>query len=95
MSKIVTATIAPITADKLRLHNVEELTMEVPIKDPEVFSPTIVSMTPLVVTQETLDHAKEKASQILGIMGQLPATPLSGDLLALALAVLHYSACSE
>jgi hypothetical protein len=88
MSKVVTATIAPITADKLRLD-----TVEIPIKDPDIYSPGIVSMDPVVVTDETLKHAVQVAKQIVGMLDQLPATPLSGDLITLALAVLHREGC--
>lgn len=93
MTKIVQGTISPITVDKLNLKAFENLTVEVLVKDPSIFIPTFESLDPVVVTEETLQHAAEVAAQILNMIDSLPATSLSGDLITLAMAVMHYQAC--
>jgi hypothetical protein len=79
--------IQPITANDL-LPGV--LQMKVPVVSPGIFKPEFVSHDPVRMTGRTLDHALSVAQRTVALKDQMPHTELSGDLLSMAYAVLHY-----
>lgn len=81
------ATIAPIEANKIRL---DRLTVPVPAP-PGVHVPEIVSHSPLVMGEKTLEHARTCAERVIERMGNLPHSAEAGDLLSMAYAILHYT----
>jgi hypothetical protein len=87
-SKIVTGYIQPIEAKDLLLDTVR---VQVPLDMPHVFKSKFVSHDPLVMTQETLDHAHQTAQRMIEMQDQMPHTELSGDLLSMAYSILHYA----
>ena len=87
---VVQATIAPIEAKNLRIDRL------VPIPAPEgVHVPEIVSHSPLVMSQRTIDHARECAKKAVERMANLPHSVEAGDLLAMAYTILHFTGKSE
>jgi hypothetical protein len=95
---IVRATIEPIRAEKILLRNLfpeeEEEVVEAPVPL-EIHCVTLESQEPLVVAQRSLDHAEDVAKRVIALMPQMPLNPITGDLIALAFAVLHYSGKRE
>lgn len=85
-NKIVTASIEPIKAENIKFHNVI-----IPIKPEGVHIPKLENSSPLVVSLDTIKHAKECAEKLIGNMQNLPWTKEAGDLLAMAYTVLHYT----
>ena len=69
----------------------DTITLTVPVPAPGVFTPTFESKDPWVMTPETIEHARQCAQRLVDRMGHLPHTPEAGDLLAMALTVLHYT----
>lgn len=94
MSKIVQGSISPIRADKLRMRDmrIEGEVIEVPIPPPDgVHHPRLISDVPLVVAPETIAHARTVAQALYGRFKNLPVNKEAGDLISLALTVLHYT----
>jgi hypothetical protein len=96
-SKVVTAYIAPIRADKLKITSLDELaadpepvTVEVSLEIPGIHAVQLESRVPLVVREDSLEYAETIAESIVAKMSELPHTAFAGDMLALAFAVLHY-----
>ena len=82
MSKIVEGKIGPIPAHEIRI----------PIQAPPgVHTPQLISADPLVLAPETIAYARAQAQRVFDTMGTLPHTKEAGDLIALALAVLHFT----
>ena len=50
----------------------------------------VVSMSPMVVGQRTLDHAAALARQIVAQIERMPLSQQAGDTIAMAVALLHY-----
>lgn len=96
-SVVTVGYIGPIKASELRnigavvAPKSEEVVVHVPLDIPGIHSPKFVSMDPIVLTPETLEHAKKCAQRLVDSMGNLPMTSQAGDLLSMAFAILHFS----
>lgn len=91
MSQIAVGTIAPIKASEIRLP-AKPLELFVPIPAPPgVHTPRLISADPIVLAPETIAYAREQALRVFNTMGSLPHTKEAGDLISLALAVLHFT----
>ena len=86
---IVQGNIGPIEAQKIRLSNMVEMNIPIPV-DESIHIPQLESSEPLVVAQETLEHARKCAQRLMDNMQNLPHSEQAGDLLAMALTVLHF-----
>jgi hypothetical protein len=76
------ANIDPIHVDKIRI----------PLgPQPGMYSPKLLSASPLEVAPETLDYARTCAQRVIDRQVNLPHTAEAGDLLAMAYAVLHFT----
>ena len=88
---MVVASIAPITADKIRWDRISPP----PPAAREIHCVTLESDDPVVVAQRSLDHALKVAGRIRANLADMPVTPEAGDLISLAFAVLHYNGKSK
>jgi hypothetical protein len=85
---IVQGSIGPIKAEEIRL---DKLVIPVPVPD-NVHIPQLISNEPVVIAPITLAHARACAERVMAMAGSLPHTEQAGDLLAMALTILHYTA---
>lgn len=90
--KIVVGYIEPIEASKIRLRELQTQpeTPTAKRKVEEIFVPTLISSDPVEVTQETMSRAMDSARFVSEHLSELPLTPLTGDVIAMAFALLHY-----
>lgn len=102
---VVTGSIAPMRADRLRnldKFSVQEdspttdpvtgtVTATVPLPTPShLHALRLVSTSPLIVHQSTLDYAVECAQRVISIQGQMEVNETSTAMLALAYSVMHH-----
>ena len=81
--KISVGYMEPIRADRLRLDFAFQL--------PGVHSTKLECENPVVVAQESLDHARVCAQRVIDGLENFPHTEQAGDLIAMAYAILHYA----
>ena len=85
---IVQGNIGPIEAKNIRLSNLIEMVIPIPVEG--IHIPQLVSSEPLIVAQGTIEHARKCAQKLIDNMQNLPHSEQAGDLLAMALTVLHF-----